>query len=83
MSDSMEVFFRMSEEEIHNMNKNCYSNLNTYTEDRNAFILPEDIKDSKANKSSETKSQKTIVLERLTPGIIKTKSLSRRKKSSE
>ena len=58
MSDSMEVFFRMSEEEIHNMNKNCYSNLNTYTEDRNAFILPEDIKDSKANKSSETKKSK-------------------------
>ena len=64
------------------MNKNCYRNLNTYTEDKNTFILPEDIKDARRIKAQKLRNQKTIVLEWLTVVIIIIKSLSRRENTS-
>ena len=54
--------FELLEDEICNMNKNRYSEFHTYTEDKSAFVLAEEIKSSKTNKSSETKKSKTIVL---------------------
>ena len=46
------------EDEIHNMNKNCYSNFHVHTEDKSVLILAEEIKYSKMNESSETKNSK-------------------------
>ena len=40
------------------MDKTCYSDFHTYTEDKSVFILSEEIKYSKTNKSSETKNSK-------------------------
>ena len=51
-------YFKLFEDEIHNMNKTCYSDFHTYTEDKSVFILSEEIKYSKTNKSSETKNSK-------------------------
>ena len=44
--------FELSEDEIHNMNKNRYRNFHTYTEAKSASILSEERKASKTNKSS-------------------------------
>ena len=43
---------------IHHMNKTRYRNFHVYTEDKIVFILDEERKFSKMNKSSETKKSK-------------------------
>ena len=50
--------FDLFEDEIYNMNKICYINFHTYTEAKSAFILSEERKSSKINKSSDMKKSK-------------------------
>ena len=51
-------YSKLFEGEIHNMNKTCYKNFHTYIEAKSEFILAEERKASKMNKSSETKKSK-------------------------
>ena len=50
--------FEVFEDEIHNKNKNRYSNFHRYTEAKSLFVLSVERKASKMNKSSETKESK-------------------------
>ena len=51
---SLELF----QDEINNVNKNHYGDFHIYTEAKSAFILAEERKSIKTNKSSETKKSK-------------------------
>ena len=74
--------FKLFKDEIHNMNKTRYSDFHTYTEAKSAFILAEERKASKMNKSLETKKSKDNSSLAANAGNNKIKILSRRKSTS-
>ena len=71
--------FELFEDEIHNVNQTRFSDFHTYAEAKIYFILAKERKYSKMNKSSDTRIQNTIVLERLKLEMIKLKITHRRK----
>ena len=70
----------MFEDEIHNMNKTCYSHFHPYTEAKNAFILAEEIKANKINKILETKNSKDNISGAANVGNNKNKESKNNKK---
>ena len=71
--------FDLFEDEIHDMNKTRYSNFHTYTEAKNKFILAEERKSIKINKSSETKNPKDNSSGATNPGNNKNKESMQKK----
>ena len=75
--------FELFEDEIHNMNNTCYSDLHTCTESKSAFILAEEQKTNKTNKISDTKKSKENIAEAANAGNNKAKEFKQKKKDQK